>query len=1467
MASNLTIVPSQTATHPVIKNSETTSSVTYTITEGTPSANGVTYNLTGDDADKFVVTYAASSIDATQKATITLISAANILTQILYKINLVATSVDNPSDTKSLVIGIFVSSTSTGAPNASLTTVTNATSSILELSTASKARYPLAHTNENDLANMGVAFTNSTGAGLSAALVREDNGNGVDTNYITLVRTTGADGGDAAQVTPEVILTYTGANSGNTLSGGNNDPSYPVTMTLTVNYDPVKIRFFKELTLENELDSGSTTSSATATTDVFNYYNGRNSTHTAASLPTVIQDALATTTTHDIPVYLDQKCTWSQNGADVLDFKIYPADGNGAIDTTALIGTTAAKTAWIRLERAAVTNYARQKSYTTTLTVTDAGGSSAGDNTQTRTLNITMAVSHDTVIPVINDISFNGSSYAGSISGSAVAFDVDEVAAETEVAKFKMDHTLHGVNDLVAGVDFYLEQGANTCDTFTNNTGSMTVGSVSGGSTATFSVTSATETIDGNVTKTASIKVSNITFKDNYTVANDNKYVFTILAKDAVDTTITNSDDVRLSSAAITATVTVKNTTGMSYTGQSGTQSTAANTTDVVSNGVVTNSGTTNASTVEFAFFANIPASAAAPADGTTSLAADKTTMGILLTDANSASQIALVSDVVVSTVTHPNAAMATGVLNSNTVKKFAFSVTGMTNAAAYTLTMPQLTPAESHQNVSGQTTVLGQASSGGALPAAGAMIDTKATFVFTYNSTSQHIHFHGPDDVTWARGHPYTETFYKAGETTSPTAVTGVGSVANILGARYTAVEGNKMSYYNAVDPTAAKGTTGYFTWTVTNAAGGQSSRTRTVTIQEETDQGYTYTANLAPRSIPTLLTTPTYNITFAGTGGTAAAPVALNYNTDNTQQTLGVDDFQSGIKTSTSPLTNAAGTALAVAYTQQLSVSNLGTLWAYLTPGSPGNATFNEVYRVTNEDIYAYNFGDNTTDVTAKTFTFGAESVSPFNVKGATIAQGIAGTATTNVSKTGTSQTGIVSVDNWTNILLNPTDLITAGTYTGVATTGGTGTGATFDVTVAGGTITAIVAAAAGTGYAADDVLTIAHGVIGVSTSAANATITNNLDTGTKFNWDNTLRGKRVITIVEAIGHVINIELGGLNIDQAIVTGFSLQAAATWSSDIEIFEQHATCKLKMSKNDFNNIFFYKPESPGITTPGVGGWANLLTSQSLRSENIEMLQVHTAWPTMKGGNATGTAAGTSHNLHQLDTITFQDKDPFEVGVPDSSVAIKDIVVENWTYDLFGVKNMADIFSSTPSMKTEIENYLTAPSDFNAPLERPQVNAATATTPPTSTFEGAIRLKLKDLSSAETVATRTTNWGLDPNGNGTTEYIHIDDTTTIINSRPAQFLLYALHDKIKGAETASAHYRLTTNVGGMFHADNKVTAAGATKDFFPFIWQAGDMITIGTQFAHADVTGGDLFNNGGTKTLGNLPFKFVIELV
>ena len=65
-------------------------------------------------------------------------------------------------------------------------------------------------------------------------------------------------------------------------------------------------------------------------------------------------------------------------------------------------------------------------------------------------------------------------------------------------------------------------------------------------------------------------------------------------------------------------------------------------------------------------------------------------------------------------------------------------------------------------------------------------------------------------------------------------------------------------------------------------------------------------------------------------------------------------------------------------------------------------------------------------------------------------------------------------------------------AGPFTGVATTGGTGTGLTVDVTLTTNNVTAIVIAAAGTGYTAGDTITIDGGLIGGTTTTDNVTFT---------------------------------------------------------------------------------------------------------------------------------------------------------------------------------------------------------------------------------------------------------------------------------------------------------------------------------------------------------------------------------------
>ena len=116
----------------------------------------------------------------------------------------------------------------------------------------------------------------------------------------------------------------------------------------------------------------------------------------------------------------------------------------------------------------------------------------------------------------------------------------------------------------------------------------------------------------------------------------------------------------------------------------------------------------------------------------------------------------------------------------------------------------------------------------------------------------------------------------------------------------------------------------------------------------------------------------------------------------------------------------------------------------------------------------------------------------------------------------------------------------------------------------------------------------------------------------------------------------------------------------------------------------------------------------------------------------MKSGNAAGTTVGSAVELHGITAANYKNTNLFEGDIPMAANGddIACIVVENWSYDIFGVREMADIFSSTAAMKTEIRNYLTSPG------------AGVATT---TTFEGSIRNKIAELNFTNaTEAERTT---------------------------------------------------------------------------------------------------------------------------
>lgn len=78
-------------------------------------------------------------------------------------------------------------------------------------------------------------------------------------------------------------------------------------------------------------------------------------------------------------------------------------------------------------------------------------------------------------------------------------------------------------------------------------------------------------------------------------------------------------------------------------------------------------------------------------------------------------------------------------------------------------------------------------------------------------------------------------------------------------------------------------------------------------------------------------------------------------------------------------------------------------------------------------------------------------------------------------------------------------PTAAGSSVTYAAVALTGGTGTGATANITVTGGMVSAVVLVNKGTGYAAGDILTAAVANIGTTGTGFNATVASVNEGGT--------------------------------------------------------------------------------------------------------------------------------------------------------------------------------------------------------------------------------------------------------------------------------------------------------------------------------------------------------------------------------
>ena len=716
-------------------------------------------------------------------------------------------------------------------------------------------------------------------------------------------------------------------------------------------------------------------------------------------------------------------------------------------------------------------------------------------------------------------------------------------------------------------------------------------------------------------------------------------------------------------------------------------------------------------------------------------------TAGLTNAVANGASVVtntdkkALIDSIVVSTVVHPDVSERP-VDTSLKSQQIKFNVNNTeASGKTYKLTMPAIAPqTAAYQNKAANlanTTSFYKNDTP----------DLSSFFQYTFNTTVQGIQFNGADAITWARGYQYTEMYYKSDVTIAET------NTSN-FGAKHSGTAGNVMSYYNAVDPTAPDGTVGYFTWTVTNSAGGMISRTRKVTIKGgTTNTGVT--DGKTPRGPPVMTTDTTGTIEFAGYNGTATQPAAKVIGDLDKTHTES-DEGQSTANVSyNATTTTSAGAALTLTRQTTFTSTELQTLWVYSAAGQvTGNATIAEFYNVSNEDVYAYNFAANTSTVSEKA--------------------------------------GTISGDGHTSLEQNASFTSKSGrsSSTRTATENGN-TKQWYEITA----------------YLGD------------------------------------IRGKHTYTMTEPAGFAIEVDIPNLDIDDTLATQFTLIATtlATFNESNQAFVNYGTVNVTMSKILFNDVFLYLPEGHADDNAnGVGGldsthsnFAQLPTDKTLRSESITIKQVYTNWPKLLHNATTELKDIDASNYKTIDTY-------FASDLPATSNKIKDIILDNWAFEIFGVKNMGDIFSTTTAFTTEINDYLTSPTGA---IQAPGANP--------STFDEAIRKALNDDASYTTSAT---------------------DTQANINAKSGQFLLYALRNKLDTAANQNARYRLTNQRGGLFHSTNKIPAGQTNAGYYPLNFQAGDKITVGVNFKHDDINMGSFFDGGGNKALKDKPFKFVITL-
>ena len=331
----------------------------------------------------------------------------------------------------------------------------------------------------------------------------------------------------------------------------------------------------------------------------------------------------------------------------------------------------------------------------------------------------------------------------------------------------------------------------------------------------------------------------------------------------------------------------------------------------------------------------------------------------------------------------------------------------------------------------------------------------------------------------------------------------------------------------------------------------------------------------------------------------------------------------------------------------------------------------------------------------------------------------------------------------------------------------------------------------------------------------------------------WDETNGGIITYIMSESTTDSFGVELSGLRVDKDIHSPFIL---STTSGDIDlddtVFEKHAAISIDMRKHDFDNIFYYSP----VDGSPMLGEDTIVTKQMLQEVDMTSVNNWTRWPEL-----ITTSTVPEQKLFELDVVlppssgsgTYVDKFEDNIVTTYRTLKASNIIVENWAYDIFNIPFMSDAFSTVPAMKDEIDSYLGSGdgSGFK--------------------FHDAIKAALE---KASIISTKDPATGF--------------DTIFNVKANIAKHLLYVLQHAVTdnsgiGKDNA---YRLSTYSNGIFNDANRVTT-GTYAGYYPFIFHAGDTMTIGVNFQHADMLGGEAYGSTSPdRILGDMPFKVKITM-